>query len=370
MAEINDPLVRVAPSIQRQIDDGKARLAEHQEAVKANGIPPMELPKGPVAINAQPETKEEKVEEVQDEGVQEPKDKFFEPPAQPEFTHEQALEALARSNQRLQTLQGKYSAEVPAQAKMIADLKAELDQVKAQLRHVSVPQETQNNTLTKAEKKTKIKPEELENYGVDFFDVVGRKAAEIAEEIYLPQLQELQSKVKELDGSVTTIGPDLQKAKYSRFQSYLDGELVGWRDIDVSPQFAAWLDENHPLAAVPRRSFFQDAYDKEDFSRALSIYKGYLSEQGIAAPKPQGRPKADTSTRLKLDTVTAPSARQRAGSVPLDPQAPQEITPGQVKTYYHDKARGLYVGRDAEVAEIEAAIARLARRSATGQQPG
>lgn len=370
--EMSDPLVRVAPSIQRQIDAGKAALAGHMDAVKTNGVPRLELPAGPVEVNpSQPKTEDPPVEEGHDENA---------PPAQPpapapkpagsEFTLDQALEALALSNQRLQTLQGKFNAEVPALSRQIAELKAELDGAKAELRRVSVPPNPENTPLTERPKQSKIKAEELENYGVDFFDVVGRRAAEIAEEIYLPQLQKLQTKVEELDGSVTTIGPDLQKAKLDRFSVYMDRNLDGWRDTDVSPQFIAWLNENHPLAMVPRMQFFQDAFNKEDFPRALSIYKGYLSEKGIAAPSPAPRPAQDTSKRLKLDTVAAPSARQRAGSVPLEPQAPQEITPSQVKTYYRDKARGLYVGRDAEVAEIEAAITRLAHRSATGQQPG
>lgn len=195
--------------------------------------------------------------------------------------------------------------------------------------------------------------EEQREYGEDLLKVVGKKAmTEIA-----PILKELQERIDQQAQTIRTLsGKTAAKEQVSVLET-LDEKLPNWRDVNVSPEFVAWLALPDAFSGGIRHTMLKEAFAAGDATRVLAFFNGFLKDE--AATSFTATPKPDTGTtrvpKVPLAELAAPGKAKAAATPPAQPEKPI-ITRAQIASYYADVAAGKYKGREAEKDRLEAMI--------------
>lgn len=186
-----------------------------------------------------------------------------------------------------------------------------------------------------------ITPEEEQEFGPEFLDVVGRRAKE-----------ELGGEVAVLRKQIDALQSQLNNERAVRAMSArdklhadLDRELPNWRAQNKDDKFLEWLGLPDPYSGAIRHTLLKAAYDQNDSRRVLAIFRGFLSEEAATAPAP-GQPPLPTKGKASLDQFAAPG-RARTAAAPAPAEKPI-ITRAQISQFYADVKSGKYRGRDAE----------------------
>jgi hypothetical protein len=258
---------------------------------------------------------------------------------------------------KYKSMKGRYDAEVP--------------RLKDQLRGLSEQVSNLNNLLATMQAAPQAPPageperlitdEEVESYGKDFLDVVGKKAKEIAG----AEIRKLQSEIAGLKsqiGNVATAG--VQSAR-DKMLDTLDESVPNWRELNEEPKFLAWLGEPDVFSGATRHELLKQAYDRNESRRVLAFFQGFLTEEAALNPASAGNPKAtsqqpDQNTgnkpgKVPLASLAAPGRAGTAAGDKLPAEKPI-ITTKQITDFYHNRALGKYAGREKEADAFEAQI--------------
>ena len=199
-----------------------------------------------------------------------------------------------------------------------------------------------------------LTPEEITEYGADFLGVVARRAKEELN----PEVTALRSQLtkleKQLDG---TREQQNTKARYD-LESTLDQRLPHWRDINVLPEFHAWLALPDMYSGAIKHDLLRAAYAQNNTPRVLSFFKGFLDQE--AASVPQGNEthqdaSLQTNDKVSLESFAAPG-RAKTSAASSAPVEKPIITRAQISSFYAESAAGRYRGREAEKDRLEAMI--------------
>ncbi len=193
-----------------------------------------------------------------------------------------------------------------------------------------------------------LSEQEIRDYGPEFLNVVKRAAREE----FLPEVNTLRAENERL----------LQQgAEQGRRQvhAYLDANVNDWRNVNHSTAFKSWLRLRDPLSGSIRQELLNGAFQTADALRVASFFKGFLSDEAASpalreqsAPQPQQAPVRQPT--IALETLAAPG---RARSAPSSLPAEKPVyTRQEISRFYNDGRRGLWVGREADKARIEADI--------------
>ena len=205
-----------------------------------------------------------------------------------------------------------------------------------------------------------VKQKEIEEYGQELMDVVGRRAQEVYEPILAQLAQELQQVKRQVGGVQNSVVFD------ARVQMYKDlaQEVPNWEQINNSPQFAHWLDQIDPISHQARRSFLNAAHNNNLTGQVVDIFRGFLSTlapngpangQGQTPGNGAGYSQSAASTpQLDLMQYAAPG-RAKTGQTTVPPEKPI-FSAADISQFYRDKTQGKYAGREDEAARIEAAL--------------
>lgn len=211
----------------------------------------------------------------------------------------------------------------------------------------------------------RVTQQEIQEYGADLMDVMGRRAQEIYETQFLPQLMgELNQVKRQIGGVQNTVVYDARVKMYDD----LAKEIPNWDQINNSPQFGAWLDQIDPISRQTRRSFLNSAHNSNLTGQVVDIFKGFLAD--VAARSP-----ANTQAFLPGNGAGYSQSNSGNGGSPPQVDLMQFAAPGRAKTgqttvppekpiysraditqFYRDKTAGKYAGREAEAAALEAAL--------------
>jgi len=195
-----------------------------------------------------------------------------------------------------------------------------------------------------------LTPEEVNEYGADFLDVVARRAKEGLS----PEVSALKNQLTKLEKQLEgTREQNNTKARYD-LEATLDQRIPHWRDINVMPEFHAWLALPDMYSGAIKHDLLKAAYAQNNTPRVLSFFKGFLDQEAAFVPQGQ-QPQPAENGRLSLEDLAAPGrAKTSAAS-----QAPVEkpiITRAQISSFYAESAAGKYRGREAEKDRLEAMI--------------
>jgi hypothetical protein len=207
-----------------------------------------------------------------------------------------------------------------------------------------------------------VTEDEKKAYGDDMIDVIGRRAQEVIDETFGPELEELRSKLTAAETKLADVGKGVQTVREQtardNCETYLDRHVPNWVEQDADPEFLTWLKEEDTFTGLPRLQLLGHARTAGQFARVSAIFKGYLTETGKTYGTPAKSPVEPTpqlNGKVKLDTLVAPATRQRNARAP-DNQAPQAISRADIHTFYDALHRGKYAGREAEVDAIKQRI--------------
>jgi hypothetical protein len=216
-----------------------------------------------------------------------------------------------------------------------------------------------------------IKDEERNDYGEEFFDVVGRRA----QELVMPELKAFDERMKRLESGQQAVVEITQKTQKQGLYGALYEAVPDWKAINHSDEFKLWLQYPDPYSGMKRHDLLNDAFARHDTNRVVNFFSGFLAEATGLPQNPQGgTPPApplsngqasgngsrsaapplsngQASERPTLESFAAPG-RARSGPQTLPPDKPV-YTQAQIAKFSDDKRRGLWRGREAEVEAIE-----------------
>ena len=209
----------------------------------------------------------------------------------------------------------------------------------------------------------RITQQEATEYGAELLDVMGRRAQEVFEANFLPQVMgELQQVKRQIGGVANNQVFDARVRMYDD----LAREVPNWSDINNSPAFASWLDQVDPVSMQPRRFFLDGAHNGNQTGQVVNIFKSFLATQaalglqtGQAVPgngagggySPGVTGPTASTPQVDLTAFAAPG-RAKPGQTQVPPEKPT-FTRADITQFYRDKTAGRFAGREAEADALE-----------------
>jgi hypothetical protein len=183
----------------------------------------------------------------------------------------------ATFKRRYEVLHGKYSAEVPRMAAEIRDLKAKLAQAEAAAEAAK--------TATPAP--SRLKPEEVEEYGAGFVDFVKRAASEVVPE-----------DVGQIKESVQQLRNETERLAKARFLNDLTQAAPRWEQLNEDKGFLTWLSGIDPLSGRVRQEIFDEAAGRFDAWRTANFFNSYVSDNSAEPEAPPVQHVEPPTTRV------------------------------------------------------------------------
>lgn len=209
----------------------------------------------------------------------------------------------------------------------------------------------------------RITQQEATEYGPELLDVMGRRAQEIFEQNYLPQVLGELNQVKRTIGGVAN-----NQVFDARIRMYDDlaREVPNWSEINNSPAFATWLDQIDPISQQSRRFFLDGAHNSNQTGQVVGIFRSFLATQAALGPaggqanpgngagggySPGVTGPAASTPQLNLTDFAAPG-RAKPGQTQVPPEKPI-FTRADITQFYREKTAGRFAGREAEADALE-----------------
>jgi len=204
-----------------------------------------------------------------------------------------------------------------------------------------------------------VTAQEVQEYGEELMDVVGRRAREVYEPIVAQLTNELNTVRQQVGGVRNSVAYDASTKMYET----LAQEVPNWEEINTSNEFGRWLDQPDPLTGQIRRNILNWSHRNNLTSSVIAAFKGFLTDQASFGPVNGGQapgngagtysrsnPAASTP-QADLRQFAAPG-RAKAGQTQVPPEKPF-FTTADINQFYRDKTSGKYAGREAEADALE-----------------
>ncbi len=249
--------------------------------------------------------------------------------------------------QRYNTLQGKYNAEIP---ELRGQLRAMQDMVNnLQTRQPQEQPRAREQTFAPMPTR-QIPAEDIEAYGEDL-PIATRRWSRVEME---PDIAELRHRMSQLEiGTQQTANMTTAQ----RCESNMDRIMPEWRNVNVDQGFINWLQLIDPFSGRTRQSLINEAYGAGDAPRTVAFFQAYANEHTTVSQTPgtqTDQTGANPADRLPLADLAVPGRGQTAA--PSTPGAPtrRTWTGADIAAFYRQKQRGMFLGREQEAAAIEA----------------
>ena len=205
----------------------------------------------------------------------------------------------------------------------------------------------------------RVTQKEVDEFGTELMDVVGRRSLESVEPMLQQLVNELNQVKRQVGGVQNTVVYDARVKMYDD----LAREVPHWDAINNSPQFAQWLDQIDPISRQSRRSFLNTAHNSNSTGQVVDIFRGFLSDVAARNPANGGQQPGNgavtqvgnaSTPQVDLMQFAAPG-RAKTGQTTVPPEKPI-FTRADITQFYRDKTAGKYAGREADAAQVEAAL--------------
>ena len=257
------------------------------------------------------------------------------PPAAP--VESQRPDASAQVEHALRTLRGMFNAEVK---QLRADTARTNDELRQQVDRLLQKMESSERQPTPAV----LDPKDVESFGADLVEMVRRQASGEIQAAITQALANVTGRLDQLEARVTGVNQSVALTAEQSFYATLTGRKANWKAINENPKFLAWLGEVDGVYGEARQAALDRASAALDVDRVVAIFDAF--EKTAVAPAP--------SQAAELQAQVAPPVG--GNSAPPTQTAPQMIRAQDVQRFYDDVRRGKFRGREAEMAQIEAAI--------------
>lgn len=193
--------------------------------------------------------------------------------------------------------------------------------------------------------------QEIDEYGPEFLEVVGKKAAEIAQRELAKRDAEIDGLKRQLNGVNNTVSQSARE----KMVGVLQERVPNWLQLNEDQNFLNWLALPDPFSGAIRHDLLKAAWAQNDTSRVLAFFNGFLSEEAAVAPQAQTAT-APAQGKVPLETFAAPGRAKTAAASPGPAEKPV-ITRDFITKFYADATANKYRGREAEYQRIEKQIA-------------
>jgi hypothetical protein len=184
-----------------------------------------------------------------------------------------------------------------------------------------------------------ITPQEEQEYGPEFLDLVSRKVQETAGS----EITSLKSQVQDLTKQLRNVGSHVQKDSLARMYEYLGQQVPNWEALNTNEDFMNWLRLPDSYSGEVRGKLLERAYQRHDAPRVAAFFQGFLAEEAAITPA-AAEPGVTTQGKVSLESLAAPGrAKSAAGSPPAEKPI---ITRDQIKQFHADVASGKWLGRE------------------------
>ena len=264
-------------------------------------------------------------------------------------------ESLEAWQQRYNTLQGKYNAEVP---NLREQLRAQQEQIsRLQQQQFAPPPAASPSVPFPASRAAaparEVPSEDVETYGQDLIAATQRWA----EARFAPVLEDYERRLMSVEGGA------------ARLQEYTSGQAVevalaravpDWEQINTDQNFLAWLAQRDPFSGQVRRDLLTEAHTSGDAARTIAFFQAYKNEHTVVS-QGRGTQQAQTGAdaladRLPLENLAVPGRSSVATPPPLGAPERRVWRPQDITAFYDQKRRGLWDHRRDEAARLEADI--------------
>lgn len=207
--------------------------------------------------------------------------------------------------QRAKVAEGRLAKEMPRMAQSIRELKDQLSEAQSRPEPAAAPSSSNDG----------IKPEEIEQYGAEFIDMVKRAA------------KSQQAPADEgLKKQLETITEQQRSVARSQFFDSLNRDAPQWEKLNTDQKFLDHLSSLDPYSGRQRQEIFDDAYEKLDAWRIANFFNSYADTQ---------QPQAETP-RPSFANQVVPSASKSHSA----PPARKIWNTQEVARFYDDVRRG------------------------------
>jgi hypothetical protein len=237
--------------------------------------------------------------------------------------------------QKYNTLNGKYNAEVPRLHAQVKDLVSQLEQLKTQ---VNTKPEVKEAPV---QVERLVTDEDVEAFGSDLIEVQRKVAKEVAME-FRKDLDLLKAENEKLKEQLLKTGNQVGEFTFEQKLHRLVPDFV---QVNEDPRWISWLDEVDPLLRAPRRTVAQEAFSRGD-AEAVADYVGMFKSS---------LPKDSTSARQAEVQRQVQPTRSVATQQPVS-QKGKTYTTREIETMFA-KATKLHASQKFEEAKkLEAEI--------------
>jgi len=255
--------------------------------------------------------------------------------AQPELEPEPELETQQEPvgshdewEHRYKVLSGKYNSEVPRLAADNRELKTTLKRLESELEVLKKNAVESSHSL--------LKPEEIEEYGEGFIDVVRRAARE--------EIASKDREINELKVQIDALSNKTTKTVEIDFYEDLGRMVPEWVAINDDKNFHRWLDGIDELTGRQRQQLLSEAEAERDAKRVANFFNAF---------KKANKTWAATANKSLESQVVPEQSKQ----VPTPP-AKRIWTRAEINNFYADYRRGAIDDKRAVAleADIQAAL--------------
>lgn len=285
-------------------------------------------------------------DEGEDEGAVEAARAAEQPPAPP-------AEDDGDYAQKYRVLKGKYDNEIPSLQRQVQEANARLSQMQQLLSQMQSREQEPPRAASARDIVKRITDEEIDEYGADLIDLIGRKAEEVVES----RFGELSGKLSKIDKTVGGVSEEISQSRKQKVFTKLDEEVEDWQALNVDPAFLQWLGSPDPFSGIRRGELLTKAFDAADADRVVRFFKSYLNEHA-AVQSAATRDSQPGTPKVAADRLVSPG-KSRANKTPAGTQDDKRVyTERDVAAFYAAVSRGEYRKNPEEKQRTEEAIFR------------
>ena len=242
--------------------------------------------------------------------------------------------------QRYKTLHGKYEAEVPRLHAELRDQRSLVQQLNQAVTNLASRTAAPEPSPEPA--KPLVTQQDVETFGGDLVDLIGRKAREIATE----EAASLHARVKDLEGQLGHTSQRVEMSDNDRFYVHLGGAVPDYQAVNTDPRWLNWLKETDPMTGNTRQQYLDVAASQRNVARVASIFNAFKSTL---------QPVEVTETpQQELQRQVAPSKSNGGARPQAISQSVNKIwTSKDLTTHYHKVRLGEIPAEDAKRIESE-----------------
>lgn len=319
---------------------------------------PEDKPEGSQESEQQPQTGAPETPQqppVDDKGAADPQAAPPDPAADPNAAKDDKPEDW---EQRYRTAQGLLKAESQRHAAERRQLLERIEELEKKFEQgaAAKPAEPAQPLIT---------DKDLETYGPELLDVIGRKAQEMAAQIVEQRMAELKPQLEQTKEQVDQFASQVYKSSEQRFYGELERVVPDWQAINADQRWLAWLGEVDPISGVPRQQHLDHAAQQLDHARVAMLFNTFKQAAGIETPAAPASPAPAAAPAPKKPEISPTPRSVGNASAPThrEPELPS-VSRAEINAHYRrSSAEPQY--RNSE--EYKAMEQRIASAMAAGQ---